>query len=435
MKIVVIGIGHVGLVTAATFAHYGHEVIGLDDDPAKIEILQKGGVTFFEEGLASLLKEVTGAGRLSFSDDYAQSMKDAEIAFICVGTPPRADGEANMVAVENVAWSAASNATRELVLVQKATVPVRTAERIRRLITSRRPIAFHLVSNPEFLREGTAVADSLKPDRILVGAETAEPHRIMRALYQPMIDQGAEYFATDIPTAELAKHACNSFLAMKISYANALAEICEASGADIEAIADVMGSDRRIGRDFLNPGLGYGGYCLPKDVAAFKSMAHRLGYDFALLDAIMAINQQALERVFEKVKEALWNLEGKKILLLGLSFKPGTDDVRQSPSIALAKRLMDAGALVVGNDPESNLPAQDELAGLQVSEDLYAAAEGAECIVIATDWPQFAGLDLTRLKGVMNRPLIIDARNLLDPSSVAEAGFAYIPTGRPALNL
>jgi UDPglucose 6-dehydrogenase len=436
MKIVVIGTGHVGLVTAATLAKVGHEVVGYDDDWAKVEQLLTGKSPFFEPGLDELLTETIATGRLSFAHEPADALPGAEVAFICVGTPGRADGEANLIAVEKAATSVAEFADRDAVVVGKSTVPVQTSERVKTIlkrITSEHN--FHVVSNPEFLREGRAVEDSLQPDRILVGAESEQAHGVMRDVYAPLLSEGVHYFATDLRTAELAKHACNAFLALKVSYANALARICEASGADVVAIADIMGADSRIGRDFLNAGLGYGGYCFPKDVAAFRAQSRKLGYEFGLLDEISKINDEAVSAVFRSTEEALWNLEGKKVLLLGLAFKPGTDDIRESPSLRLAQKLLENGAQVVGYDPKATELAAAAVPNLEVSDDPYVAAEGAHCIVIGTEWPQFAELDLPRLKGVMTHPIIVDGRNLLDPDAVAGEGFTYIPVGRPPLNL
>lgn len=435
MKVAVVGIGHVGLPTAAALASVGHEVVGYDDDAAKIELLLQGSSPFFEPGLEELMQSEIKAGRLSFTHEPGKAIPGADIAFICVGTPGRADGEANLVAVESAATTVGEHASGEMVVVGKSTVPVQTSDRIKMILQRTSTHPFHVVSSPEFLREGKAVEDSLSPERILVGAEDDHAHRVMRDLYSPLITEKVQYFATDLRTAELAKHACNAFLALKISYANALARICEASGADVVAIADIMGADSRIGREFLNAGLGYGGYCFPKDVAAFGAQARKLGYDFGLLDEVRKINDEAVDAVFRSTQDALWNLEGKRILLLGLAFKQGTDDVRESPSLNLARKLQSAGAGVVGHDPKANETAANELEGLEVTDDLYGAAEGANCVVIATDWPEFASLDLARLKGVMTHPIIVDGRNLLDPDSVSGAGFTYIPVGRPPINL
>lgn len=435
MKVVVIGVGHVGLVTAATLAHFGNEVVGLDEDRGKIDSLRLGRAPFYEPGLQELLDEVIDAGHLTFTEDAASAIDGAGCAFICVGTPARADGEANLLAVERAARAVAEMATGDVVVIQKSTVPVSTADRLGSIFSRATAHNLRLVSNPEFLREGAAVADSLHPDRILVGSDDPQAHEFMRELYAPVLEGECRYFATDIHTAELAKHACNAFLALKISFANALARVCEALGADVVDVAEIMGSDHRIGREFLNAGLGYGGYCFPKDLLAFKAVAGQFGYDFGLLDEVMKINQGALEATMSKVKRALWNLESKKVLLLGLSFKPGTDDIRESPSLNLARMLVRAGASVVGHDPQANEAAGLEVAELEVVDDLYAGAEGAHCLVICTDWPEFKDLDLVHLKGVMTLPIIVDGRNLLDPDAVVEAGFTYLPTGRPPANL
>ena len=435
MKVAVIGVGHVGLVTAATLAHFGYDVVGLDEDAGKIETLEQGRAPFFEPGLQDLLDEVLRSGKLRFTKDAGSAIEGADFAFICVGTPARADGEANLLAVENAARAVARNATGDMVVIQKSTVPVSTADRLNSIFAKATAHTIRLVSSPEFLREGAAVADSLHPDRILVGSDDPEAHSLMRELYEPVLGEDCRYFEVDIHTAELAKHACNAFLALKISFANALARVCEASGADVVSVADIMGSDHRIGREFLNAGLGYGGYCFPKDLLAFKAVAGRLGYDFGLLEEVMKINRGALDATVQKIKDALWNVESKKILLLGLSFKPGTDDVRESPSINLARALTGLGADVVGHDPQANEFAVRELPGLTVVDDPYEGAEGAHCIVVCTEWPEFAELDLVRLKGIVTLPIIVDGRNLLDEAEVVEAGFSYIPTGRPPANL
>jgi UDPglucose 6-dehydrogenase len=435
MKVAVIGVGHVGLVTAATLAKFGHQVVGLDEDASKISSLRRGVAPFYEPGLQELLDDVMGSGNLSFTEDAGVAIDGADCTFICVGTPARADGEANLLAVETAARTVAEKATGDMVIIQKSTVPVSTADRLRTIFAKTTGYRVRLVSSPEFLREGSAVQDSLKPDRILVGADDPEAHELMRELYASVLEGDCRYFATDIHTAELAKHACNAFLALKISFANALALVCEASGADVVSVADIMGSDHRIGREYLNAGLGYGGYCFPKDLLAFRAVAGRLGYDFGLLDEVMKINREALDSMVRKIKDALWNVESKRILLLGLSFKPGTDDVRESPALNLARRLSDAGALVVGHDPQANAAAKREVPGLEVVDDPYEGAEGAHCIVVCTDWPEFRELDFVRLKGIVTLPIIVDGRNLLDCDSVVEAGFSYIPTGRPPANL
>lgn len=435
MKVAVIGVGHVGLVTAATLAHFGHDVVGLDEDSGKVQSLMKGVAPFYEPGLPELLDSTSAAGKLRFTEDPSSALDGADCAFICVGTPARADGESNLLAVERSATAVARYATGDMVVIQKSTVPVTTAGRLGRIFLKNAQHNFILVSSPEFLAEGTAVADSLMPDRILVGSDDPKAHVLMKQLYATVLDNGCRYFATDLHTAELAKHACNAFLSLKISFANALSFICEASGADVTSIADIMGADKRIGRDFLNAGLGYGGYCFPKDLLAFKAAAGRLGYEFGLLDEVVKINRKALESAHRKIKDVLWNLESKKILMLGLSFKPGTDDTRESPALNLAKALMADGADVIGYDPQANEHARRDLPELRTVDDPYEGAEQAHCIVIATDWPEFRELDLERLKGVAAAPVIVDCRNLLDQEAVRRAGFTYIPTGRPPINL
>src|ERR687896_232746 len=355
MNVGVIGTGHVGLVTCVTMAALGHRVVGCDSDPEKMEQLERGSAPFFEPGLQELLEKTTQEGTLTFTSSAAKAIADAQVVFICVGTPAKASGEANLIAVEQAAQAVARHATGKTVVVEKSTVPAGTAQRVRRTLLRERPefgSELEVVSNPEFLREGTAVYDSRNPDRVLVGVESEWAAAVMRELYAPITDKGSLLIETNISTAELAKHACNAFLALKISYANALARMCEKAGADVLAVAEVLGSDQRIGRAFLNAGLGYGGYCFPKDVAAFEKLAAEGGYDFSLLRAVAEINDETIDAAISKIEEALWNLEDKRIALLGLAFKPGTDDVRLSPSLALARRLIDSGAYVVGYDPK-----------------------------------------------------------------------------------
>jgi UDPglucose 6-dehydrogenase len=389
----------------------------------------------YEPGLEQLVEECVVAGRLRFTHDPADGLPGVDVAFVCVGTPQGPEGEANLLSVERAARSIGEHADGDMVVVHKSTVPVQTAERVSRVLQMTTRHRCLVVSNPEFLREGQAVQDSLHPDRILVGSDDPGAFEVMRNLYAPLLKEAPAYFEVDLRTAELAKHACNAFLALKISYANALARICEASGADVVAVADIMGADQRIGRAFLSAGLGYGGYCFPKDVVAFRAQATRLGYEFGLLDEIVRINEQAVDATFHKIKDVVWNLEDKRIALLGLSFKAGTDDVRQSPSLRLARRLLDAGADVVGYDPQGMEGALRETPGLHVAEDPYEAATRAHCTVIGTEWPEFAELDLAHLKGVMTHPILVDARNLFDPAVMEHSGFTYISTGRPSVNL
>ncbi len=426
------GTGHVGLVTCVTFAGIGHEVVGTDVDVEKIELLQRGIAPFFEPGLDEAMAEGAASGRLSFSSDAAEALRDAEVVFICVGTPARANGDANLLAMEQSAKQIARHAPDGAVVVEKSTVPAGTADRVQTTLQregeGRR---YHVASNPEFLREGAAMHDALEPDRIVIGVESPRSLDALRRLYAPLLESGVRLIVTDIRTAELAKHASNAFLSLKISFANALARVCERAGADVTAVADVMGSDPRIGRAFLNAGLGYGGYCFPKDVAALKRLSERLGYPFPLLGEVERLNDEAVEAVAAKVEEALWNMEGKRIALLGLSFKAGTDDVRFSPALTLARRLLTAGATVIGCDPHAASNAKEDLPELELAADAYEAASGAHALVIATDWEEFRNLDLARLREGMTYPLIVDGRNLLDSGEMAEAGFWYYPTGRP----
>ena len=434
MRIAVIGTGHVGLPTAVSLAHLGHEVVACDCDPAKIEALKDGRAPFFEEGLDDLLAAELASGRLAFSTDLTTAVAGAEVAFICVGTPPRASGAANLLALERVAEQIARAATGDLVVVSKSTVPTGTADRLAETLARHGGgHSFTVVSSPEFLREGRAVEDSLNPSRIVIGSDSPGGFAVLRAVYRPLLEAGVTYIETDIRTAELAKHASNAFLALKISYANALARLCELSGADVVAVADIMGADHRIGRAHLDAGLGYGGYCFPKDLAAFSHLASELGYDFPLLAEVARLNDEAVEATIAKVRDALWNLEDKRVALLGLAFKPGTDDVRFSPALVLAERLISEGARVVGYDPKAMAAAATELPGLELADDAYAALDGAHCAVVATDWEEFSELDLTKARALMAFSIVIDGRNLFEPAAMAEAGFTYYPTGRPVV--
>ena len=430
----VIGTGHVGLITCLSLSSVGHRVVGYDLDAAKISTLRDGRMPFHEPGGREMLGAELASGRLSFSDDIAQAVSGADVVFICVGTPIRASGEANLLAVEQAARQIAQAATGPLVVVEKSTVPPGTATRLERTLAEERPDLIgqlDLLSNPEFLREGRGLEDAQHPDRILVGGSSRRGFDVLRRLYQPFLDDGVPLIETDITSAELAKHASNAFLALKISYANALARVCEAAGADIEAVTRVLGGDPRIGPDFLGAGIGFGGYCLPKDLAAFAHMSERLGYPFPLLAEVRRINDEAVQVAVAKIREVVWNLEGKRIALLGLSFKPDTDDVRFSPALALARALLTEGASVVGFDPVAGGPARDEVPELEVADDVYAAAAGASCVVICTGWPEFRELDLERLGEAVAFRNLVDGRNLLDPAAVTEAGWTYRAMGRP----
>ncbi|HEV8419750.1 MAG TPA: UDP-glucose/GDP-mannose dehydrogenase family protein [Actinomycetota bacterium] len=432
MKVAVIGTGHVGLVTCVALASVGHQVAGTDSDEEKIAVLQRGGPPFYEPGLDELLSRGLASGGLTFGVEIADVVPGADVVFICVGTPPRADGDASLLSVERSAREIARHATGPVVVAEKSTVPVGTAVRLRTILHQERPeLDFEVVSNPEFLREGRALLDSLEPDRILVGAETAGAFGAMRRLYEPFTHRGIPLIETDLMTAELAKHACNAFLALKVSFANAMARICERAGADVVSVADIMGADPRIGRAFLDAGLGYGGFCFPKDLAAFERLVEKLGGDLPLLREIARINDEAVQSTARTVQEALWNLEDKRVALFGLAFKPDTDDVRFAPALALARLLLAQGAHVLGYDPKAAANAKAELPELEISLDPYEAAAGANCVVVCTEWDELRALDLGRLKDAMAHPVVVDGRNLFDPKTMGSHGFTYYPTGRP----
>jgi UDPglucose 6-dehydrogenase len=434
MRVAVIGTGRVGLVTCVAFARLGHDVIGTDVDGEKIELLQRGIPPFYEPGLEEALGQELVSGRLSFTADASEALCDAEIVFVCVGTPSRSDGEANLIAVELAVGVIARYAMDGAVVVEKSTVPAGTADRVRQtLLREGDGRRVFVASNPEFLREGMALHDALQPDRVVIGVETEQSREALERLYEPLRSERVRFIVTDVRTAELAKHASNAFLALKISFANSLARLCERTGADVTAVADVMGADPRIGRSFLNAGLGYGGYCLPKDVAALERLAAKHGYAFGLLSEIQRVNEEAVDAVASRIEEALWNLEGKRIALLGLAFKPDTDDVRASPPLALARRLLEAGAEVVGYDPRAAREARDAVPELQLAESVDAAVTGAHCLVLATEWEEFRHLDLPAVREAMAYPIAVDARNVLDPAEMEAAGFWYYPMGRPSL--
>lgn len=377
MKIAVVGLGHVGLVTAAVLAQAGHDVLGTDIDPDRVAVLNDGECPFFEPGLDKLLDGPV------YTENDEMAYHWAEVIFLCVGTPEGFNGEADMSQMEEAARAIARNAKRGTVVVEKSTVPAGTSERIRGVMAHVRGADdLYVVSNPEFLREGSAVSDTQMPDRIVVGAESERALKIMRQVYEPWANY-TPLVETDTATAELAKHASNSFLAMKVSYANSLARLCDQLGADVLDVTRIMGLDRRIGQGHLNPGLGYGGYCFPKDVAALTALSREAGYDFQLLTATRNVNEETLETAFRKVREAVWNLPGKTIALLGLSFKAETDDVRYSPALRLKQRLEEAGAKVVTYDP---VVASD-------FDNARDAGNDADCIVIGADWDEFRELD------------------------------------------
>ncbi|MBB5037265.1 UDP-glucose dehydrogenase family protein [Prosthecobacter dejongeii] len=431
MKLTIIGSGYVGLTTGACFAEAGHHVVCVDNDEAKVASLLAGEIPIFEPGLEALVKKNVSAKRLRFTSSTEEGVDHGEVLFIAVPTPPQADGSVDLSFMEKVAREIAQYLTSYRVIVDKSTVPVKTGERVAHTIRrhAKPGVEFDVVSNPEFLREGSAVADLMKPDRIVIGGNSDRALALMQKIYEPFM---APVLVTDINSAELIKHAANSFLALKISYINALAEICEISGADVLKVAEGIGADKRIGRSFLNAGLGYGGSCFPKDIAAFIAISEQLGLPFNLLKEVQSINNRQIDRFLDAIREALWVLKDKKIAVWGLSFKPNTDDVRCSVAVTLVERLVAEGALVSAYDPKAMEKARELpfASKIQLSASALEAAQGAEVLVIATEWPEFASVDLAALREAMHTPLIFDGRNLLDPAAVRDFGFQYRGIGR-----
>lgn len=431
MRIAVIGTGHVGLVTGSALASLGNYVVAMDTNAEKIAMLQAGRAPFFEPLLDELLSEGVAVGCLRFTVSIAEAVQGAEVVFVCVGRPPIGLGDRSLAAVEDAARQIARHAASDVVIVVKSTVPPGTTGRIEKVIRTERPdLPFVAVASPEFLREGRAIQDTLRPERLVLGADDPRGIAVLRELYAPVLSGPTRLIQTDPRTAELSKLASNAFLATKISFANALARVAELADADVDGTTEIMGADPRIGHAFLGAGLGFGGYCLPKDLVTLERVAERLGYDFGILREASLVNGQALEAVAGKVEEAVWNLEGKTIALLGLAFKAGTDDVRGAPALVLATTLREEGAHVRGFDPMVGNDGAARLAGVDLAPDAYAAAEGAHCLVICTEWPEFRDLDLVRLRETMAQPAIVDGRNVLDDNAVTAAGFHYFPVGR-----
>lgn len=431
MKLSIIGSGYVGLTTGACFAEVGHHVVCVDNDPKKIEKLVAGEIPIYEPGLEALVKKNVAARRLRFTTSTEEGVDHGEVLFIAVPTPPQPDGSVDLSFMEKVSREIAQYLASYRVIVDKSTVPVKTGERVAQTIRryAKPGVEFDVVSNPEFLREGSAVEDLMKPDRIVIGGNSDRALALMQKIYEPFV---APVLVTDINSAELIKHAANSFLALKISYANALAEICEASGADVLKVAEGIGADKRIGRGFLNAGLGYGGSCFPKDIAAFIAISDQLGVPFHLLKEVQKINARQLERFLDALREALWVLKDKKICVWGLTFKPNTDDVRSSVAITLVERLVAEGAIVSVYDPKGMEKARELpfASAIRFAQSPLDAAQGAEALAIATEWSEFASVDLADLREAMLTPLIFDGRNLLDPTAARDFGFQYRGIGR-----
>ncbi|MBS1814545.1 MAG: UDP-glucose/GDP-mannose dehydrogenase family protein [Acidobacteria bacterium] len=454
MKVAVIGSGYVGLVAAVCFAEIGHEVICIDNDESKVQALQGGDSLIHEEYLTELLDRYRNKA-VTFTTNLADATKACDVVFIAVGTPQSETGDADLSYVESVTSEIARSITKYTVLVEKSTVPVYTNEWVTRTLQRNgvKRELFDVVSNPEFLREGTAVSDFLHPDRIVVGSDSKRAADLLEALYLPLTS--GEYYnridaigghcsaaappqllLTSTKSAEIIKHASNAYLAMKISFINSVANLCEATDANVEQVARGIGLDARIGPRFLSPGIGYGGSCFPKDVAAFRSVAEHLGLDFGLLKEVQKVNELQLQRFFAKVRSAMWTLRGKKLAVLGLAFKGGTDDIRDSPAIELVKMLLAEGCVVTAYDPAATTRAKAVLPPsheMRYAADAYEAASGADALLVLTDWKDFAHLDLDKLGKVMQYPTVVDGRNIFDPEKMAAHGFHYLSIGRPGV--
>jgi UDPglucose 6-dehydrogenase len=431
MDISIIGSGYVGLVTGACFADVGHHVICVDNDSEKVKQLKAGEIPIYEPGLEEIVHRNVSAQRLHFTGNIQEAVERSQIIFIAVPTPPLPDGDVDLSFVEKVAREIAGVLTDYRVIVDKSTVPVKTGEKVAESIKryNRHGAKFDVVSNPEFLREGCAVADLMHPDRIVIGAQSEHAIDLMKKVYEPFM---APILVTDVSSAELIKHCANSFLALKISYINAVSAICEASGADVEKVADGIGMDHRIGRDFLNAGIGYGGSCFPKDIAAFIAISEQLGRPFTLLKEVQRINDGQKARFLKTIRETLWVLREKRIAVWGLTFKPDTDDVRSSVAIEVVEQLLLEGAHVVAYDPKGMHKARSikAIADAQFASSALEAVTDAEALIIATDWNEFANVDLGVLKDKMRTPIVFDGRSLLDPETMRQFGFSYYSVGR-----
>jgi UDPglucose 6-dehydrogenase len=449
LKISIIGTGYVGLVTGACLAEIGHEVVCTDSDASKLQTLESGRLPIYEPGLEKVIARARKEGRLSFCADLADTVVAGDAIFICVGTPPLPNGGADLSAIDHVARLIATEARSPKLVIEKSTVPAQTGQELKRALGvygRNSGVTFRVASNPEFLREGTAVSDFLHPDRIVVGVEDSTTEQQLKEIYSPLLARNFNcpvhatgcpdvpapaWLVTTINSAELIKHASNSFLALKVSYANMVADLAERLGADIGEVVRAMGLDPRIGPEFLSAGLGFGGFCLPKDLQAFVHLAEQWGVDFAMLREAEKINKKRIDRFFEKIRSALWVIKEKRIAVLGLAFKPNTDDIRFAPAIDLIHKLLSEGARVRAYDPEAMEKSQGILPQIEYTKSAYEAAQDSDALLIATEWEEFRTLDWERVRNSMARPLVLDGRNLLSPRVMKDLGFEYRSFGRP----
>jgi len=433
MNICVVGSGYVGLVTGVCLADFGMHVVGVDKDRAKVEALSRGKVPIYEPGLETLVQKNMDEGRLRFTTDLGPAIEEAQAVFIAVGTPPMADGSADLTFIREVAASIAQHLNGYKIIVTKSTVPIGTGRMIEAIVRegagSRHKFA--VVSNPEFLREGSAIEDFMNPDRVVIGTKDPRAAELMKDVYSPLAAADVPFIVTDVETAELIKYASNGFLATKISFINEVAQICEAWGANVEVVSKGMGLDNRIGPKFLSAGPGYGGSCFPKDTRAVAQIARDQGLKFRIIEAVLEVNEVTQKRMIAKIEAALGEIAGKTVAVLGLSFKPNTDDMRESPALPIVQGLLDRGATVRAFDPEAMEGCKPLFPTVVYCENAYETAEGADALVIVTEWNQFRKLELDRLLELLRQPVVVDLRNLYDPEKMAAAGFHYISIGRP----
>jgi UDPglucose 6-dehydrogenase len=436
MKVAVVGTGYVGLVSGTCFSEFGHHVVCVDKEPTRIDSLKRGEVPIYEPGLDSLIARNVAAGRLTFTTSLADAVKGAEAVFIAVGTPSRrGDGEADLTYVYAAAREIAQALPQPAVVITKSTVPVGTGREVRRIINETRPdLAIEVASNPEFLREGSAIEDFMRPDRVVCGVESEQAKTVLNGLYRPLSLNEVPIMYTSLETAEIIKYAANTFLATKITFINEMADLCERVGVNVQDVARGIGLDRRIGGKFLHAGPGYGGSCFPKDTMALVAIAQRHNSPLGIVETVVASNERRKKRMAEKVMAACGgSVAGKTIGILGLTFKPNTDDMRESPSLAIIPALQQAGAAVRAYDPEGMREAKKMLEGIDWRDDAYEVADAADVLVIVTEWNQFRALDLPRLKGIMREAVIVDLRNIYKPQEMSAAGFRYYSVGRPAV--